>query len=278
MPFLSTNGVNLHYQIIGEGPALLLLAGMMSDGASWTPVIEPLSRSNQLIVIDNRCTGQSTPRSCETSRELMLDDIVAVLETLSLESVAVLGHSMGAMLAWALAARTPERINRIIVAAGLPIISPARIDLFESLAKARHTTDQRVWYHLLFQWLFKPSFFDEASHVESAIDDACQYPFQQQAEAFEQQVKALSTFDSSVQLSNISCPVHCMTGANDLLLPPATLLNFYKSFTSDSSSTALASSPLREPVIIESAAHALHWEQPEAFVTAVQNALSEGAR
>jgi len=236
MPFLSTNSVNLHYQTIGEGPALLLLAGMMSDGASWAPIMEPLSRCNQLIVIDNRCTGQSTPHQCETSRELMLDDVAA---------------------------------------AGLPIISPARIDLFESLAKARRTTDQRVWYHLLFQWLFKPSFFDKASQVESAIDSACQYPFRQQTEAFEQQVKALRTFDSSVQLSNISCPVHCMTGANDLLLPPTTLIDFYKSLTSDSSKTALGLSTVQEPVIIQSAAHALHWEQPEAFVTAVQNALSE---
>lgn len=275
MPFLTVDGARLHYQRIGEGSPLLLLAGMMSDGASWTPVIESLSQSHELIILDNRCTGQSTPPLVTTSRELMLDDILQLLDALKLESVAVLGHSMGAMLGWALAARAPDRVTCLIGASALPVISAARVDLFNTLVAIRHSTDQRLWYRQLFQWLFSPAFFDNAERVESAIDDACQYAYQQSTEAFEQQALALPTFDASIALSEIRCPVQCIGGTNDLLLPPANLFRFHQSMQNDSVDPYLHCSTLRTPVIIEDAAHALHWEQPVTFVEAVCTALED---
>ena len=173
MPFISTDGARVHYQQIGEGTPLLLLVGMMSDGTSWTPVIESRARSHELIIVDNRCTGQSTPQPEETSRDLMIDDTLRLLDELGLPSVAVIGDSMGAMLGLALAARTPDRVTCLISAAALPIVSAARVELFNLLAAARHLTDQKLWYRWLFQWLFSPGFFDDPARVESAAQTIC---------------------------------------------------------------------------------------------------------
>ena len=58
MPALTLpDGVSLHYEIDGNGPPLMLIAGTASDSASWGPLVEPLSRRFTVIRPDNRSTG-----------------------------------------------------------------------------------------------------------------------------------------------------------------------------------------------------------------------------
>ena len=59
MPKINRNGVNIHYEVHGSGPALLLTHGYSSTSAMWQGQIEALSKHHKLVLWDMRGHGQS---------------------------------------------------------------------------------------------------------------------------------------------------------------------------------------------------------------------------
>ena len=268
MPFLSINDISLHYQHLSPDtkntkPPLLLLAGMASDSASWQPVVSELSKHNyELIIPDNRCTGLTTPNPLVTNRDAMVADTLALLDSLNIEKFSILGHSMGGMLGWEIAATAPHRVEHLIAAAALPSVIPARIALFEPLSALRTDSSEADWFTLLYQFLFHPDFFNQPSIVEAAVAASMHYQHKQGREAFAMQVKGLQSFLSMPDTSAIQCEVTLLTGSHDVLTTPHMIEQFATDF------------PVKSTHIINNAAHALHWEQPEAFLTCVLDALN----
>lgn len=267
MPVIQNQDVQLYYQHLQlqeptGHPPVLMLAGMASDSASWQPVVEHLSQSFELILPDNRCTGQTRPNPVQTDRDHMVSDTLNLLDELKIERVNVLGHSMGGMLGWALAAQAPDRINALVAAAALPQVIPARIALFESLSALRHERTEAQWFRLFYQFLFCSSFFNDASTVDFAVNASMSYPFKQDAQSFANQVAGLHSFLEPPDINKICCEVTLVTGANDVLTTPAMIEEF------------AAGKPFVKTQIIDNAAHALHWEQTEEFISCVKQALS----
>ena len=267
MPSIDANGISLHYRRLGEGPPLVLLAGMASDGASWEPVLDGLAARHELIVPDNRGSGRTVADGASMSRETLTDDVLALLDALGIERAALLGHSMGAMLGWAIAARAPGRVTALVPIAALPLATPARVELFATLARLRHRADEADWFRLLFQFLFRPAFFADATAVDAAVAMARAYPHKQTPEVFERQALALASFAEPLDLGAVRCSVHPLCGALDILSPPSVHLDFHREHGDD------ARFPLAEPRVLEDAAHSLHWERPDAVVAHVLTAL-----
>ena len=267
MPVLQTQEIRLHYQRLEaqeptSQPPLLMLSGMASDGASWQPVVEGLNRNLELILPDNRCTGQTLPNPVSTDREKMVGDVLNLLDDLQIDRVNILGHSMGGMLGWALAARAPDRVNALVAAAALPSVIPARIALFKSLNALRHEETEAEWFRLFYQFLFCAGFFTDESSVDAAVNASMNYPFKQNAESFARQAAGLDSFIEPPDLSAIRCDVTLITGSHDVLATPAMIEEF------------AADKAFVKAYIIDNAAHALHWEQPEQFINCVKSALN----
>ena len=264
MPELFINDIQMHYEHhendSSTHPPLLLIAGMASDSASWQPVISPLSTHYELIIPDNRCTGRTTPNPIDTSRNHNVNDLLALLDALNIEHVNVLGHSMGAMIGWALAARAPERVNHLISASAISHVIAARIALFKTLSALRSDQNEQQWFELLYQFLFSPSFFQRPAAVSQAANASMAYPYKQDSVSFAIQARALESFVAPIDTSAVRCPVSLLTGANDLLMTPALLQGFCAEYDYPFA-------------IIPDAAHALHWEQTESFVAYVVNEL-----
>ncbi|MFK7856082.1 MAG: alpha/beta fold hydrolase [Granulosicoccus sp.] len=271
MPILSINKLQLHYEHFkpphpgcADASPLLLLAGMASDSASWQPIVAGLRESHEMIIPDNRCSGRTRPIPVETSRSLMVDDTLALLDALDIERVNILGHSMGGMLGWAIAAQAPERVGRLIAASALPSVIPARISLFNSLSALRDNNTEAHWFELLYQFLFSPEFFSNSNVVKATVAASQAYTYKQSKEAFAEQVNGLRSFLPELDLSRVVCPVTMITGNNDVLMTPDMLNRF-------------EAEHLQVRVhLIANAAHALHWEQPDAFLSVVLEALANG--
>ena len=82
MPELALPDITLHYEIDGSGPPLLMLAGMLSDSASWGALAPLLTAHFTLIRPDNRSTGRTTPWRAETSVGQMARDALALMDHL----------------------------------------------------------------------------------------------------------------------------------------------------------------------------------------------------
>lgn len=110
------DGVRLVCQISGprDAPAVVLLHALGERGSTWEQVAAGLSSAFCVVAVDLRGHGDSG-RPGQYSFEAMADDVLGVLDQLRLTRVSVVGHSMGGVVAYLLAAEHPGRVERLIV-------------------------------------------------------------------------------------------------------------------------------------------------------------------
>lgn len=114
---LSLNGINMHVAEIGEGPAVLFLHGFPELWYSWRHQMLYLSsKGYRAIAPDLRGYGDSDAPSSPTSYTAfhIVGDLVALLNTLGLEKVFLVGHDWGAIIAWYLCLFRPDRIKALV--------------------------------------------------------------------------------------------------------------------------------------------------------------------
>lgn len=114
---IDIDGGKLSYRIYGKGTPILLLGGGPGfSGDYLIPVATELGKTYQVILIDQRGTGESTLNVYDSTTinfKTLTDDNQVLLEHLSLDSWIVLGHSWGGMLAMAYASRYPSSIRAL---------------------------------------------------------------------------------------------------------------------------------------------------------------------
>lgn len=102
-------------------PAALLLHGLMGRAFHWAGTARWLSAGRRVVALDQRGHGQSEhpPAGPDSAtrygREAFVADAEAVIEQLGLAPVTLIGHSMGALTAWQLAARSPDLVAALVI-------------------------------------------------------------------------------------------------------------------------------------------------------------------
>src|SRR4029079_8578748 len=117
MPKIDRNGIKLHYEVHGSGPALLLTHGYSSTSAMWNGQIEALSRNHQLVLWDMRGHGQSDyPNDAAAySEALTVGDMAALLDKGGAGSAIVGGLSLGGYMSLAFYRAHPERVRALLI-------------------------------------------------------------------------------------------------------------------------------------------------------------------
>lgn len=113
--FTEVNGVRLHYLVAGKGEPVLLLHGYAQTSHMWRPLIPKLAQTHTVIAPDLRGFGGSSKPETGYDKKTMAQDIHALAEALGYKSVAVVGHDIGLMVAYAYAAQYPEDVDRIVL-------------------------------------------------------------------------------------------------------------------------------------------------------------------
>ena len=114
--FVVVKGYNIHYVEAGEGQPILLIPGAFSTYRHWNRMIPYLSKHYKVFCIDYLGAGDSDkPRSgFKYTIEEQADLIAKMIETLQISKVHILGVSYGGAIALNLAARYPEKVDKII--------------------------------------------------------------------------------------------------------------------------------------------------------------------
>jgi len=257
MPSFAHGDVDLHYEIRGRGKPVLLVAGLASDNAFWLPVVDDLATQHQVIVVDNRGSGRTTPLDIPTSIAAMADDCAALVRHLQLPSVDLVGHSMGGMIAQECAIRHAALFDRLVLAATGPVNSVRNNDLFASWAILFTKIERALWFRNLYYWVLSAGFFDKKASIDALVQLAATYPYQQSAAALAGQVRAIAAFDSTRYLSVIQARTLVLAGTADLL------------FSVGSSAAFAKAIPHASFHAIEGAAHSFPVELPQEFTRRV---------
>lgn len=261
MPSIETRGATLHYETAGDGPPLLLIAGLAGDNASWAPVWPLLARHFTLIAPDNRGCGRTIAPARFAFADFA-DDAVALLDALDHPRAHVIGHSLGGMIALDLVTRHAGHVDRLVLAATNTGPEPRAASMFGALARAGgEGISAETALRLFLPWLHAPAFFARPAAVDAVVAEAIAYPWRQTPEGFLAQLGATRGLDLSALPAAVIAPTLLLLGEHDILFPPAT------------SRAAFAAVPgLTERTL--DAGHALHWDAPEAFASAAGDFLS----
>jgi pimeloyl-ACP methyl ester carboxylesterase len=113
--FAPVNGLNLYYEIHGEGQPLIMLHGGVAASEAFGQNLTDLAKARKVIALHLQAHGHTKDIDRPLRSEFMADDVAALMAWLKIEKADVLGYSLGGGVALQTAIRHPALVNRLIV-------------------------------------------------------------------------------------------------------------------------------------------------------------------
>lgn len=222
MPITKANGIDLYYEIHGEGEPLLLIMGLSLNSKSWFRTLPALSEHFKVIIFDNRGTGLSSKPETPYSIELMAEDASAVLDAAGVESAHVYGISMGGMIAQRLALKHPERVRSLVLgcttSGGENHVQPGADVSMLMLSRASSTATPEEMAWATAPILYSQAFLEnQRDRVAEDIQKRIEIPILPYA--YMLQLQACLTHDTYNEIEQINVPTLVIHGDEDKLVP-----------------------------------------------------------
>lgn len=204
----------------GQGPAVLLVAGLGDPAEAWTFQLGHLAATHRVAAFDNRGAGRSALPAGELTVTSMADDAVEVMDAIGFDTAHVIGFSGGSVIAQELALRHGHRVDSLTL-----VGTWARADrTFRAMADAwrwmaEGAPSARAFYEAFFVWVYTHQ-AHESGFVAAVVDEALAFPHQQSVEAFHRQLDAFVAHDALDRLHRIDVPTLVVAGGCDLICPP----------------------------------------------------------
>jgi len=196
--YAPVNGINLYYEVYGEGKPLILLHGaFMNIETNWGQLIPELVKTRKVIAIEMQGHGHSPFSDRQLSINNFAAEVKGVMDYLKIDSADMAGYSMGGSVAYQFAVQNPKRLKKLVIISStyktsgwLPVVSNA----FNN---------------------FKPEFFDD-SPMKTAYDAVA--PDKTKWRKFVEQMIGFMQVPFNIGDSNIAkiaAPVLIIAGDND---------------------------------------------------------------
>ena len=249
MPRVDVNGVEIYYEDVGSGPAVVLIHGLGSSTRDWERQIGPLSGSWRFIAMDLRGHGKSDKPPGPYSLSDFAGDVAAVIDHLGVGPVPVVGISLGGMTAFQLAADRPELVSRLMAVNALPSFDVAELGRLQ--VALRKLVTRFLGMEKIAEILAPKLFPDEdmAEEREMLIERWAQNDKRAYQAAFQ---AILDWPGVAAEMARFSKPI--LVVASDQDYTPV-----------ESKQPHVEAMPTARMVVIENAHHAVPVERPQRF-------------
>jgi pimeloyl-ACP methyl ester carboxylesterase len=262
VPTANCNGIDLHYEVQGEGEPLICVMGLATDSSGWQLNVGPFAERFQTVVFDNRDVGRSGYATEDYSLAEMARDTLALADHLDIDSFHLLGCSMGGAISQELALMHPERVRTLTLAVSWAKTSKWFRARGRSLWSERLDTPEKIVENMLMLTVSEKLFNDEANHAQ-AMEHMLNHPYPQRADGFIRQVKATNGHDSTQRIGELTMPVHVIGAECDVLIPVWKSKELHQLI------------PGSKLTVVEDAAHGMNLELANDFNRAVLDFLAE---
>lgn len=220
MATASVNGVELFYEVEGEGPPLLLIAGLGANSSSWA-TIKPLLKSRfTCITFDNRGVGRSAVPAGPYTIDQMADDAAALIRHLALGPVAAVGWSLGGSVLQGLLIRNGELVSKAVLLSAFPSYTELQhgwLDCLISLRRSDVSPEAQAMFGMA--WGFTGKMLVHHDQLAAGAKLGAKAPYPTTPEGFEAQAHGLRRYDSRPLLPTVKTPTLVLVGAEDVLTP-----------------------------------------------------------
>ena len=116
MPKANVNGINVYYEVHGQGEPLVLIQGFGGGHEGWFFQTRAFKKHYRVITFDNRGIGKTDKSSGPYTIKTMADDAIGLMDYLGVDKAHILGASLGGMVALEIAIGYPERVSKLVLA------------------------------------------------------------------------------------------------------------------------------------------------------------------
>lgn len=217
---MAGNAVAVPHVVTGpaDAPVVVLSNSMGADLRMWDAQVDALAEHFRVVRYDTRGHGQSPVPDGPYSMDDLADDVIALLDTLGVEKAHVVGLSLGGMTGIRLAARNPDRVDRMVLlcTAAFLEVGPAYT---ERAAQVRAQGTAVVAEGVVSRW-FTPAFLEANPDVRRASEKmVADTP----AEGYASSCESIAAMDLRPDLASVAAPTLAIAGADDPATPPAYL-------------------------------------------------------
>lgn len=242
-------------EFAGIEPPLVALHGSFGRGLSFAPLAAALGR--RVVALDQRCHGRSEHGGPVTP-DAYVDDAAALLRALDLAPAVLLGHSMGGVVAYRLAARHPELVHALIVEDVGAVTGPPEIEhpvLDVRGWPRRAATREALAEELRARGILDPAYFLQSAEPDG---DGWRYLFDWDEMLASQQAGVGDFWDDWLAST---CPALLLHGHASIMLPTP----LARTMAARRPNTVLREFP--------AAGHWLHDDDPEGMAAAIRELL-----
>jgi 3-oxoadipate enol-lactonase len=257
--FVHGNGIDVHYQIAGDGQEnLVLVNGVGDDLDGWANQVDDFVRAGlRVISYDNRGVGRSSqPPGPYTSGE-MAADLHALVTGLGLARFHLAGVSMGGVIAQEYAVAHGGGLASVVLANTFAVADPYTRAAFETWVTVAEAAGMPVMMRAQAPWIFSPGFYEQHPGRVAELIAAAEASTQPAA-AFAAQMAALTGHDCAARISEVRVPTLVLVARDDIIIRPELSQRLYDALDGGIGTWAVVPG-----------GHAAFWENPGPWNQAV---------
>ena len=248
----------LNFRRAGRGRTLVLMHGFVGGSAYWTTLMGEFGRWRDVVAVDLPGFAGSGDRPVPNSIAGFGEAVFERLDSLSIESFDLVGHSMGGMIAQEMAFSRPDRIERLVLYGSAPIGElPGRFETYDdTIARIQNEGLTKTIDRIASSWFLAetadPAYPSCRSAGEGVTMEACITA-----------IGAIRQWDMRDQLASLTMPILVVVGEHDRSTAPSESVALWQTL------------PNARLCILPDCAHAAHLEKPQLFDNVLADFLRE---
>lgn len=262
VPEVLANGIRHTYTQRGDGPPLVLIAGMGGAASYWTPQFDAFSARRRVLSYDQRGTG-GTERVAVTDIPQLADDLLALMDALDIECADLVGHSTGGAIAQVIAARHPERVRSMVTYASVHRADAYRRRVWGLRKAILQQMGPQIYAQTTSLFFYPPEYIARHDAALAEVERRSAQGEIPSPEVMASRIDAILSFDIAPELGQVRAPTLVCCAEDDMLTP---------AYFSREIAEAIAGAKL---VVWPDGGHAYSRSHPEAFNRLVLDFLDQ---
>lgn len=255
MPTVHANGIDIYYEVQGEGEPIVLIPYLAADQACYAFQVAEYAKHYACFTVDLRGAGLTSKPEGSYTSELLADDVAAFMQAVGIDRAHIFGLSLGAATGMWLAAKYPDRVRSLSLHSAWPatdLYLRTVVEGWRIMAQALGSVADMVIKGIL-PWCLTPELYAaRPDYVDSLADFVRSRPMPP-VDALLRQSEAVLTHDARQILGGINAPTLITFGRHDVV----TSTRF-----ADPLTAGIAGSKL---TVFEDCSHAPIYENVEEF-------------
>jgi 3-oxoadipate enol-lactonase len=255
MPLVQANGIEINYEVQGEGEPIVLIPYLAAEQACYAFQVADYANHFTCYSVDPRGAGLSSKPEGEYTTELLADDVAAFMQVVGIDRAHIFGLSLGAATGMWLAAKYPDRVRSLSLHSAWHKTDPFLTVIVEGwriMARGLDSVTEMVIAGI-FPFCFTPELYAARPEYIDSLAEFVRGRPMPPVDAFMRQSGAVLAHDASGILGSIQAPTLITYGQHDIV----TSTRFAAPLTEGIADTEL--------IVFGDCAHAAIYEDVEGF-------------